>query len=710
MGNQPSLPEAVFAAVTKNNVPEFQSLVKDFGAVGQGDPAARQRILEHKDKAGRTPLLLAAAKNHYQILQQLIALGADIHYINPHRDSAGSALHEAAARRHEAVVEALLHAGANPFAANACGRTALEVAVEAEHAGVVRAIERYADFAGTVAFKSRTMAGLSFKYKSRWAVLMPYYPYRGTGPTGGRTGLQPRRCLWLYKHKGSIAPRSRLWLDGARVFTAGPAGTEGTLRLSLSAGEPTGDLVTKHKDGYCVYLRPADLTQAAAGVYHALMQAVSNPSSGTAAPDAWAARVVSMPPSATPPLQHQGPRPSPPSAPAAMAGAGVWAPPSPSPPPPGPPPPPVTYPPPPVYGYGASPVPYPVVPVPPAYPGAAGPSPMASPLTLYQHQQQQYGTPPPMASPGAAPPPAAHHEVHPAPAAGEAAVSEVFIERMAALPGETDEEFAARLASAVSVLSGRSQQNLYPAASDTNPTAAPPAASPRSSRPDTRPPFASAAGAQPTSPSPATTPAGAPLLNFQSDPGNGPQPQLYPYPAPPAPYASNASITTPGPSLGPYATPASPGAAASPAPAPTPALGALDDLDMVALSALIAREAAGRVAASNSAAAAAGPSGGSAAAPPGYGQAQQGPAAQPHRCCVADDEPSAPPAPAAPPRPEPDPDDNLCVICLSAPKQVGYLHGDCVHRCVCRACASSIGVGRPCPLCRAPIERVLGVY
>jgi hypothetical protein len=34
------------------------------------DPELRRRVLEHQDKNGRTLLLLAAARNHYQIAQQ----------------------------------------------------------------------------------------------------------------------------------------------------------------------------------------------------------------------------------------------------------------------------------------------------------------------------------------------------------------------------------------------------------------------------------------------------------------------------------------------------------------------------------------------------------------------------------------------------------------------------------------------------------------
>ncbi len=36
-----------------------------------GDAAARARVLEHRDKHGRTLLLVAAAKNHFQIMQQV---------------------------------------------------------------------------------------------------------------------------------------------------------------------------------------------------------------------------------------------------------------------------------------------------------------------------------------------------------------------------------------------------------------------------------------------------------------------------------------------------------------------------------------------------------------------------------------------------------------------------------------------------------------
>ncbi len=55
-------------------------------------------------------------------------------------------------------------------------------------------------------------------------------------------------------------------------------------------------------------------------------------------------------------------------------------------------------------------------------------------------------------------------------------------------------------------------------------------------------------------------------------------------------------------------------------------------------------------------------------------------------------------------------DEDLCVICLSSPRTAGFLHGASVHRACCRECAALFQPGQPCPLCRQPVERVLGVF
>jgi hypothetical protein len=56
------------------------------------------------------------------------------------------------------------------------------------------------------------------------------------------------------------------------------------------------------------------------------------------------------------------------------------------------------------------------------------------------------------------------------------------------------------------------------------------------------------------------------------------------------------------------------------------------------------------------------------------------------------------------------PEGELCVICLSSGREVGLLHGASVHMCVCKACAPLLRPGQPCPMCRQPIERIIGVF
>ena len=55
---------------------------------------------------------------------------------------------------------------------------------------------------------------------------------------------------------------------------------------------------------------------------------------------------------------------------------------------------------------------------------------------------------------------------------------------------------------------------------------------------------------------------------------------------------------------------------------------------------------------------------------------------------------------------EDDDDDRLCVVCLSEPRAAGLLHGTSMHVCACPACAARLQ-GGPCPICRAPVERVV---
>ena len=52
-------------------------------------------------------------------------------------------------------------------------------------------------------------------------------------------------------------------------------------------------------------------------------------------------------------------------------------------------------------------------------------------------------------------------------------------------------------------------------------------------------------------------------------------------------------------------------------------------------------------------------------------------------------------------------EDSECVVCFANVRNVGFLHGDDVHICCCRECASKLD---KCPMCRSPISKTLNVF
>ena len=69
-------------------------------------------------------------------------------------------------------------------------------------------------------------------------------------------------------------------------------------------------------------------------------------------------------------------------------------------------------------------------------------------------------------------------------------------------------------------------------------------------------------------------------------------------------------------------------------------------------------------------------------------------------------EPSAPALPAG------EDENTLCVICIGKEATSGFLHGDSVHRCVCKDCATYLKeTGRlQCPLCRQGASALVNVF
>lgn len=73
-----------------------------------------------------------------------------------------------------------------------------------------------------------------------------------------------------------------------------------------------------------------------------------------------------------------------------------------------------------------------------------------------------------------------------------------------------------------------------------------------------------------------------------------------------------------------------------------------------------------------------------------------------------DSMPRAPPPSPIVERQQNDEEDDLCLICFERPRDASFVHGDSAHSNCCFACASQQdAMGRPCPTCRLPIEKVV---
>ena len=119
-------------------------ILRSHERVGKGLP-----LLEAKDNAGKTPMLLAAENNHKMVLTWLLEVGASVKA----KDRDGrTALHWGALKGHEEVVEGLLQAGAVVEAQNVRGKTPLHWAVENGH---TRATKLLLDAGGSVSTKDK---------------------------------------------------------------------------------------------------------------------------------------------------------------------------------------------------------------------------------------------------------------------------------------------------------------------------------------------------------------------------------------------------------------------------------------------------------------------------------------------------------------------------------------------------------------------------
>ncbi|GFH25436.1 ANK_REP_REGION domain-containing protein, partial [Haematococcus lacustris] len=223
MGNSlSSLEEQVYVAAASNDSATLQKLLD---RVQNQQPVVNRRLLEFRDHDGRTPLIVAAARNHEHCVQ--LAKG-------------DTALHEAARNgdTHAPVCDLLLRYGR-------CQLPALPLPLLA--AGSFEIMDKMREKAlwlGMVAVKSTKYGGLTMPFKNRYMVVVPHFP---CPEPDGAPELQPSRkqggcaccpnpskpaavtpCgavpawsqLWVFKSNKALQPKWRVSLGGASCSQA----------------------------------------------------------------------------------------------------------------------------------------------------------------------------------------------------------------------------------------------------------------------------------------------------------------------------------------------------------------------------------------------------------------------------------------------------------------------------------------------------------
>ncbi|EQC42584.1 hypothetical protein SDRG_00313 [Saprolegnia diclina VS20] len=112
--------DRIYQAVRDNNVPGLIALLESLA------PDAKGRMLEYHGANGRTPLMMACAKNHVQCAQILLTHGT---FIDAKDDKGNAALHYACLQGSTDVLQYLLSLpGVSPYLQNQRGLSPMDVA------------------------------------------------------------------------------------------------------------------------------------------------------------------------------------------------------------------------------------------------------------------------------------------------------------------------------------------------------------------------------------------------------------------------------------------------------------------------------------------------------------------------------------------------------------------------------------------------------
>ena len=105
----------------------------------------KPELVNAKDRQGYTPLYWASEFGHKNIVELLIAEGADVNAVNGGRFVEQTALHIAVSYGHHDIVQILLANGADVNAKSYNGRTALDMVIRKGHVKIVELLREHGE-------------------------------------------------------------------------------------------------------------------------------------------------------------------------------------------------------------------------------------------------------------------------------------------------------------------------------------------------------------------------------------------------------------------------------------------------------------------------------------------------------------------------------------------------------------------------------------
>ena len=130
----PDPSKEIIKAAKKGDVAMLKSLL-----------ATDKKLVDARDTDGSTPLHCATWKGHPEIVEALLAAGADVNAVNQNEHWGTTPLHAAAHANQAQIAQLLIDHGANPKARDNEGRTPLFHTTFHKAKAVAKLLERFAE-------------------------------------------------------------------------------------------------------------------------------------------------------------------------------------------------------------------------------------------------------------------------------------------------------------------------------------------------------------------------------------------------------------------------------------------------------------------------------------------------------------------------------------------------------------------------------------